>query len=65
MHSDPALKRCVEFMVSKQRADGGWGESYLSCQDKVRARGGGGEEATGEGHLRCTAGVAFKAHVRG
>ena len=22
-------------MVRVQRADGGWGESYLSCQDKV------------------------------
>ena len=24
------------FLLQKQRADGGWGESYLSCQDKVR-----------------------------
>jgi hypothetical protein len=23
------------FLVGKQRLDGGWGESYLSCQDKV------------------------------
>lgn len=35
VQSEPALKRCVEFIVSKQREDGGWGESYLSCQEKV------------------------------
>jgi hypothetical protein len=23
-------------LVGKQWLDGGWGESYLSCQDKVR-----------------------------
>lgn len=28
-------RRAAEFLVSKQRLDGGWGESYLSCQDKV------------------------------
>lgn len=30
-----ALSKACEFLVSVQRADGGWGESYLSCQDKV------------------------------
>lgn len=29
-----ARKAC-NFLLSKQRSDGGWGESYLSCQDKV------------------------------
>ena len=29
----PARRAC-EFLLSKQRPDGGWGESYLSCQDK-------------------------------
>lgn len=33
-NSKKALKACT-FLLSKQRADGGWGESYLSCQDKV------------------------------
>lgn len=28
-------RRACEFLLSKQRQDGGWGESYLSCQDKV------------------------------
>ena len=30
-------------MVSKQEDDGGWGESYLSCQDKVYSPLPGGE----------------------
>lgn len=34
--SDDALRRCCAFLVGVQQADGGWGESYLSCQDKVR-----------------------------
>ena len=38
--SDDAIRRCCRFVTSKQRADGGWGESYLSCQDKVRRYGG-------------------------
>ena len=29
------MSKACEFLVSVQRADGGWGESYLSCQDKV------------------------------
>mmetsp|Transcript_24175 Transcript_24175/g.67231 ORF Transcript_24175/g.67231 Transcript_24175/m.67231 type:complete len:765 (-) Transcript_24175:284-2578(-) len=30
-----ALRRACSFLLSKQCKDGGWGESYLSCQDKV------------------------------
>ena len=26
-----------EFLLAKQCPDGGWGESYLSCQDKARS----------------------------
>lgn len=41
---DEAVRRAVMFLLDKQRLNGGWGESYLSCQDKVRpgrwARGG-------------------------
>lgn len=29
-----ALRRSSAFLLSKQRADGGWGESYLSCLTK-------------------------------
>ena len=30
-----AIKRGVNFLLERQGANGGWGESYLSCQDKV------------------------------
>jgi len=33
--NDKALHKACSFLLSKQRLDGGWGESYLSCQDKV------------------------------
>ncbi|CAD7703492.1 unnamed protein product, partial [Ostreobium quekettii] len=32
--SDSARKACT-FLLEKQRKDGGWGESYKSCQDRV------------------------------
>lgn len=31
----PALRKAVEFLLSKQQANGGWGESYLSCEKKT------------------------------
>jgi hypothetical protein len=34
-----AIEKACDFIVSKQREDGGWGESYLSCQDKVCTSG--------------------------
>ncbi|KAL8139692.1 hypothetical protein V2J09_005713 [Rumex salicifolius] len=30
-----ALRKASDFLISKQLADGGWGESYLSCTNKV------------------------------
>uniref|UniRef100_A0A2N9EML5 Terpene cyclase/mutase family member n=1 Tax=Fagus sylvatica TaxID=28930 RepID=A0A2N9EML5_FAGSY len=31
----PALRKACEFLLSKQLPNGGWGESYLSSQNKV------------------------------
>ena len=39
--SDPAVRSACHFLLDRQRIDGGWGESYLSSQDKVRGSGGG------------------------
>ncbi|KAL3700609.1 hypothetical protein R1sor_018631 [Riccia sorocarpa] len=33
--TSPAIQNAVNFILSKQLPDGGWGESYLSCQDEV------------------------------
>nr|ANG59904.1 oxidosqualene cyclases 2 [Alisma plantago-aquatica subsp. orientale] len=30
-----SIRRACQFLLSKQLPPGGWGESYLSCQDKV------------------------------
>ncbi|KAK9146611.1 hypothetical protein Sjap_006514 [Stephania japonica] len=30
-----SVRKACEFLLKKQLASGGWGESYLSCQDKV------------------------------
>nr|QEV81984.1 oxidosqualene cyclase [Prunella vulgaris] len=34
-HNSPILRKACEFLLSKQLADGGWGESYLSSSNKV------------------------------
>lgn len=31
--TDPVLSRAADWLVGKQRADGGWGEHYRSCLD--------------------------------
>ncbi|RHN51005.1 Lupeol synthase [Medicago truncatula] len=31
----PSLRKACQFLLSKQLSNGGWGESYLSCQNKV------------------------------
>ncbi|KAI4353658.1 hypothetical protein L6164_002590 [Bauhinia variegata] len=36
-----AMRRGVEFLLGTQREDGGWGESYLSCTNKVYTPLGG------------------------
>ena len=34
-HNCLAIRRGVEFLLNLQTDDGGWGESYLSCQNEV------------------------------
>ncbi|XLU58673.1 hypothetical protein S245_053321 [Arachis hypogaea] len=34
-HNSPSLRKACEFLLSKQLPNGGWGESYLSSQNKV------------------------------
>ncbi|RYR07250.1 hypothetical protein Ahy_B05g074567 isoform B [Arachis hypogaea] len=34
-HNSPALRKACQFLLSKQLPNGGWGESYLSSQNKV------------------------------
>ena len=46
-NSAPAKAACT-FLLGKQRADGGWGESYLSCQNKVGGVGGVGGRGGGQ-----------------
>ncbi|CAH2034328.1 unnamed protein product [Thlaspi arvense] len=35
LKNSPHVAKACEFLLSKQCPSGGWGESYLSCQDKV------------------------------
>jgi squalene/oxidosqualene cyclase-like protein len=39
----PNVRSGVQFLLSKQNANGGWGESYLSCVNKVYSPDGTGE----------------------
>jgi cycloartenol synthase len=43
LESCAALRKATAFLLERQCADGGWGESYLSCQDKVYTQLPGGE----------------------
>jgi squalene/oxidosqualene cyclase-like protein len=40
------IRRAVHFLLSKQNANGGWGESYLACVNKAYPNGGTGEVST-------------------
>ena len=31
----PCIRKACDYLLSKELASGGWGESYLSCQNKV------------------------------
>lgn len=38
--SSPAITKCCDFLLSKQRENGGWGEDFTSCYDKDYAENG-------------------------
>ena len=31
----PCIRKACDYLLSKELGSGGWGESYLSCQNKV------------------------------
>lgn len=34
-NNSPAMRKGVEFLLKTQKKNGGWGESYKSCPEKV------------------------------
>ena len=38
----PYIQRGVRFLLQKQNANGGWGETYLSCVNKIYSPDGSG-----------------------
>ncbi|CAN8270289.1 unnamed protein product [Cochlearia groenlandica] len=34
-HNSETIRKAVGFILEKQNGEGGWGESYLSCQNKI------------------------------
>jgi squalene/oxidosqualene cyclase-like protein len=39
----PSIRRAVQFLLSRQNPNGGWGESYVACVDKAYPPDGAGE----------------------
>lgn len=52
--SSPAIQRAVDFVVSHQNPNGGWGENYLACVNKVYPAEGTGVST--QWGLCCSAG---------
>jgi squalene cyclase len=48
----PSVRRAVQFLLDKQNANGGWGESYLACINKAYP-----EDGTGK--VRCVVVAVF------
>lgn len=46
MHNSGAQAKACDFLISKQRSDGGWAESYLSSQTKVHTTNCSSAEAS-------------------
>ena len=39
-HNCPTVRKAVDFLLRTQKNNGGWGESYLSCPNKVMFQNG-------------------------
>eukprot|EP00210_Caulerpa_lentillifera_P005704 g5455.t1 len=57
-HNSNPVRLACNFLLEHQRSDGGWGESYLSCQEKVYS------ELEGTSHVVNTA-WAIMALIQG
>eukprot|EP00981_Chlorochromonas_danica_P002874 scaffold572_cov163-Ochromonas_danica.AAC.4 len=44
-----AIRRAVQFLLARQNANGGWGESYLACVNKAYPAEGSGAQLGTEG----------------
>lgn len=47
--NSPAIQKSLEFILSKQNPNGGWGESYLACVNKAYPADGTGNNCPGLG----------------
>lgn len=50
-----AIKKAVKFLLGKQNANGGWGESYVACVDKAYPSDGTGAYGEGQSGVVQTA----------
>lgn len=58
VHNSSAQSKACDFLISKQRSDGGWAESYLSSQTKVHTTNCSSPEASLEASCHHSLGIA-------
>ncbi len=60
VRTSASLRSAVDFLLHKQRTDGGWAESYLSSQDEVYS-----QSTAAESHVVNTAWAVLALMVAG